>query len=79
MAPRVQFSLTLSSSSSRVGHKILENNLLSSILCLEYLKDSTAAAHSVDAVVWVCFHVYRIYIIRIIKEMTHERGTILTR
>ena len=43
------------------------------------LKDSNASAHSVDALVWVCFRVYRKYIICILKEMTHEREIILTR
>ena len=46
---------------------------------LGYRKDSNAAAHSVDGLVWVCFHMYKIYIICILKEITHERETILTR
>ena len=41
--------------------------------------NNNAAAHSVDALVWVFFHEYRIYIICILKEMTRERETILTR
>ena len=63
---------------SKSGVQLFIRSLLSNTSLIVY-KTRVSAAHSVNALVWVCFHVYRIYIICIIKEMTHERETILTR